>query len=101
MRDTLDAILEAETSATDSDDDESGVITPEAMQKAEAGGLQDEAHLRIFTLWHTFGGTQRGLAPMEIAAMPASMMDDFLYLSSELARRRRRRKRSETRKARR
>ena len=101
MRDTLDAILDAETSATDSDDDESGVITPEAMQQAEVTGLQDEAHLRIFTLWHTFGGTQRGLAPMEIAAMPAAMMDDFLYLSSELARRRRRRKRSETRKARR
>ena len=101
MRDTLDAILDAEAGADDSDDDESGVITPEAMKKAEAGGLQDEAHLRIFTLWHTFGGTSRGLAPMEIAAMPASMMEDFLYLSGELARRRRRRKRSKTRKARR
>ena len=99
MRDTLDAILEAETSATDSDDDESGVITPEAMQKAEAGGLQDEAHLRIFTLWHTFGGTQRGLAPMEIAVMPSAMMDDFIYLSGELARRRKKRKGRQARKS--
>lgn len=96
MRDTLDAILEAEAGA-DGDDEESGVITPETMQQAELSGLHDEAHLRIFTLWHTFGGTQRGLAPMEIAAMPATMMDDFIYLSSELARRRRKRKGRESR----
>lgn len=100
MRDTLDAILEAEAGADD-DDDESGVITPETMQQAEFIGLHDEAHLRIFTLWHTFGGTQRGLAPIEIAAMPATMMDDFIYLSGELARRRKKRKRSETKRARR
>jgi hypothetical protein len=92
VRDTLDAIIDAETSADD-EEDEPGIITPDDMRLAEMAGLHDEAHLRIFTLWHTFGGTQRGLAPMEIAVMPASMMDDFIYLSSELAKRRRRRKR--------
>lgn len=93
MRETLDAILSAEDSAAE-DEDEAGIITPEAMQKAEQRHLQDEAHLRIFVLWHTFGGTQRGLAPMEIAAMPAAMMDDFLYLSGELARMRRKKKKA-------
>ena len=97
MRDTLDAMIDAEASADD--DEESGVITPETMQQAEVSGLQDEANLRIFTLWHTFGGPQRGLAPMEIAVMPSAMMDDFIYLSGELARRRQKRKGRETRKS--
>ena len=68
------------------------------MQRAQSEALNDEAHLRIFTLWYTFGGVQRGLAPMEIAAMPAGMMDDFLYLSAELARMRRRRQRKSTKR---
>lgn len=91
MRESLDAILSAETRAEE--DEGNGIITPEDMQRADSQTLQDEAHLRIFTLWYTFGGVQRGLSPMEIAAMPASMMDDFLLLSSELARMRRRRQR--------
>lgn len=98
MRATLDAIIEAEQSADD-DEDEQGVITPDDMRRADLTTLNDEAHLRIFTLWHTFGGTQRGLAPMEIASMPAAMMDDFLYLSGELSRRRRKRQKRDGRKS--
>lgn len=91
MRSSLDAILDAETRAEE--DEDSGIITPEEMERADTQGLHDEAHLRIFELWYTFGGVQRGLTPMEIAAMPAAMMDDFLYLSGELARMRRKRRR--------
>lgn len=71
-------------------------MTPEDLAAAERQGLADEANLRIFTLWYTFGGVQRGLAPMEIAEMPAAMMDDFLYLSGELARRRRKKQRRDS-----
>ena len=50
----------------------------------EKHGLIDPANLDIFATWYSFGGPQRGMTPMEVAAMPSSMRKDFQWILSEL-----------------
>lgn len=60
------------------------------MQAEERKGLLDEANLEIFLTWWSFGGAQHGISPMEAAAMPASMRQDFNTLLAEVNRERKR-----------
>lgn len=58
----------------------------------EMEGLSDEASLKIFALWYSFGGLQRGLSPAEIEGMSQARMADFQYLLHRLGEMRRRRR---------
>lgn len=61
------------------------LITENALLAADTAGLCDETNLDVFLLWHQFGGYQRGLSPLEIAAMPQIMIKDFNFLLQRLA----------------
>ena len=87
------AIAEAEEDRkakpeTDNDDE----ITAADLADAERQRLIDDAHLDLFVTWYQFGGQERGLSPMEIAAMPADLLSDFQTLLAMLGRERRRAK---------
>lgn len=60
-------------------------------------GLRDEASLKIFTLWYSFGGLQRGLSVAEIEGMSQARMADFQYLLGRLGELRSRRQAQENR----
>lgn len=56
------------------------------MAAADAAGLCDPAHLHLFAMWYAFGGLQRGLSPLELQAMPQTLVKDFLYLLKRVGR---------------
>ncbi len=56
----------------------------EARKISREHGLNDPASLDIFSTWYAFGGMQNGLSPVEVAAMPTWLRDDFRFLISEL-----------------
>lgn len=88
-------MLDGEERAKAAADDGPQAITPEDMSAAERSGLIDEANLTLFVTWWTFGGMEHPPTITEIAAMPAAMRHDLIYLISEFGRLRRlRRKRS-------
>jgi len=66
-----------------------GPISEADLAAAEREGLHDEAHLDLFVTWLALGGPQRGLSPLEVAAMPAGMVQDWLYLTRKLGEARR------------
>jgi hypothetical protein len=66
-------------------------LTPAELRKKakeqEHDGLCDPANLEVFIVWHLFGGAQRGLSPVEVMEMPATLRADFSlimqYVSEE------------------
>ena len=87
----LDALSDiAESEVGDDDDDEFQEITEEDLAQVERDGLIDDENFDVFIMWLQFGGEQRGLSPMEIIAMPASMVKDFIYLMSQLNKKKKR-----------
>lgn len=88
------AIAEAEEDrkAKPADDDSDAEITASDLADADRQRLIDDAHLDLFVTWYQFGGQERGLSPMEIAAMPADLLSDFQTLLAMLGRERRRAK---------
>lgn len=79
----------------------SDLITAEELAAAERERLIDPAHMDLFLIWYQFGGTERGLSPLEIAAMPAAMIADWQTLIGMLANARRKAKAKAARKNRR
>jgi hypothetical protein len=61
------------------------------LKAAEGEGLIDPAHLELFADWYQLGGMEKGIGIMELAAMPAAMRIDLMYLLRELGRLRRQR----------
>lgn len=96
VEEIANAILDAEDKAKDDDDDDDESLPLEqliARKKFEAQrGLCREESIDIFLTWHSFGGMQRGLSPMEVMEMPAWLRIDFQYILSVISRLRRERK---------
>lgn len=47
-------------------------------------GLLDEAHLGLFLTWYQLGGMQSPPSLLEVAAWPAALRHDILFLVREL-----------------
>lgn len=78
------AIAEAEEA-----DDKPPEITEADLKRVERETLIDPANLQIFLTWYQFGGPDHGLSPMEAAAMPAAMRQDFMLCLKYLGQARR------------
>jgi len=90
----------AEAEVSDDEDDDFEEITEEDLARVEREGLIDDSHFDLFVIWWQFGGSQRGLSPMEIVEMPAAMVKDFLYLMGQLNKKKKRlRKEKDKRKS--
>ena len=63
------------------------------MDAADRAGLIDEANLSVFVTWYQLGGMESKPTITEIAAMPASLRHDLIYLLAEFGRLRRTRDR--------
>lgn len=84
----LGALLDAEQRAKEE--------TPQRLSRAdlkaaEGEGLIDPAHLELFADWYQLGGMEKGIGIMELAAMPADLRADLMYLLREMGRLRRQR----------
>lgn len=55
-------------------------------------GLIRRESLEIWSVWHRFGGSERGLSVDEILAMPGWLRQDFDTIHSRLGKERRRRR---------
>lgn len=67
-------------------------LTRADLKAAELEGLIEPAHLELFADWYQLGGLEKGIGIMELAAMPADMRADLMYLLKEMGRLRRQRK---------
>ena len=87
------ALVAAEERRKEKNDEPANdMITAEELDAAERERLIDPAHMDLFLIWYQFGGTERGLSPLEIAAMPAAMIADWQTLIAMLANARRKAK---------
>ena len=86
-------MLDAEERARQDADDGNRRITAEDMAAADRQGLIDEANLSVFVTWYQLGGMESKPTITEIAAMPAALRHDLIYLLSEFGRLRKSRER--------
>lgn len=86
-------MLDAEERARQEADAPPRRITREEMDAADRQGLIDEAHLSVFVTWYQLGGMESKPTITEIAAMPAALRHDLIYLLSEFGRLRKSRER--------
>lgn len=94
MRTTFARLAEAETRARDGDAAPAPITEEEAARPGK--GLIDESHFWLFMTWYQMGGLEHPPTLTELAAMPAAMRSDILYLLRELGSiRRSQRKRGE------
>lgn len=68
------------------------------MDAADRHGLIDEANLSVFVTWYQLGGMESAPTITEIAAMPAALRHDLLYLLAEFGRLRKARDRQKEKK---
>jgi len=76
-------IVEAEEAAKD--DKPQKPLTPAQLRakakEEEIDGLCNRESIEYYILWHSMGGSQRGLSPVEILEMPAWLRMDFSTIS--------------------
>lgn len=84
----LGALLDAEQRAKEETQPR---LSRADLKAAEGEGLIDPAHLELFADWYQLGGMEKGIGIMELAAMPADLRADLMYLLREMGRLRRQR----------
>jgi len=75
-------MVEAEARARKGEDAPKTITEEEAARPSK--GLIDEAHFWLFLTWVQMGGLEHPPTLTELAAMPAAMHKDILYLLREL-----------------
>ncbi len=67
----------------------------EAEARRAGDELLDPANLDLFLTWHQLGGMERPPSLAEVAAMPATLRHDVLYLLREMGTIRRQRRKQQ------